>query len=131
MPSSRTSSVPATGKKACRRSRRRWNAAALQIAPPPSCKVPWWPAACCDIMTTGGMFVSFRSAWYSMVAVKTRTIRLLRSPSGDEPGLFCVIDRRKEAYYVFREIPCEIGGRGFEVHRLGLGQLYHVRIGEP
>jgi hypothetical protein len=29
------------------------------------------------------------------------------------------------------EIPCEIGGRGFEVHRLGLGELYHVRVGAP
>ena len=28
-----------------------------------------------------------------------------------------------------REIRCDIGGRGFAVHRLGLGHLYHVRVG--
>ena len=32
-------------------------------------------------------------------------------------------------YYVFREIMCDIGGRAFELHRLGLGNLYHVRVG--
>jgi hypothetical protein len=29
------------------------------------------------------------------------------------------------------EVPCEIGGRGFAVHRLGLGTVYHVRVGDP
>ena len=29
------------------------------------------------------------------------------------------------------EIRCEIGGRGFAVHRLGQGELYHVRVGAP
>jgi hypothetical protein len=32
-------------------------------------------------------------------------------------------------FYTLHEIPCDIGGRGFAVHRLGLGNLYHVRIG--
>ncbi|MGL6096779.1 MAG: SWIM zinc finger family protein, partial [Fimbriiglobus sp.] len=31
----------------------------------------------------------------------------------------------------FAELRCEIGGRGFAVHRLGLGTLYHVRVGSP
>lgn len=66
-----------------------------------------------------------------MVSVQTRTVRLLRNPRGDEPGLFEVVDGRKSSFYVFREIPCEIGGRGFVVHRMGLGPLYHVRIGSP
>jgi hypothetical protein len=38
---------------------------------------------------------------------------------------------RQTHYYVFREIACELGGRGFALHRLGLGNLYHVRIGKP
>lgn len=45
--------------------------------------------------------------------------------------MFCVTDRGKASYYTFREIPCEIGGRGFAVHRTGMGNLYHVRIGTP
>jgi hypothetical protein len=63
--------------------------------------------------------------------MKTRTIRLVRRPAADEPGVLCIADGKKAAFYVFREIPTEIGGRGFEVHRLGLGELYHVRVGAP
>jgi hypothetical protein len=59
-----------------------------------------------------------------------RSIRLVRSPIGDGDGVFCLSAGRGSAFYVFREIPCSIGGRGFAVHRLGLGQLYHVRIGK-
>lgn len=62
---------------------------------------------------------------------KKRTIRLIRSPRIDGLGIFCVTDGHSAVNYVFREIPCDIGGRGFVVHRLGLGQLYHVRIGKP
>jgi hypothetical protein len=58
-----------------------------------------------------------------------RSIRLVRSPDEDGVGVFCVIARKKTTFYTFREIPCQIGGRGFAVHRLGVGQLYHVRIG--
>lgn len=57
-----------------------------------------------------------------------RTIRLVRTPSPDAPGVFLIADGRKTAWYAFRELPCEIGGRGFAVHRLGLGTLYHVRV---
>jgi hypothetical protein len=60
-----------------------------------------------------------------------RTIRLVRSPSADGVGVFCVSVGEKSAFYALREIPCEIGGRGFAVHRLGLGELYHVRVGAP
>jgi hypothetical protein len=60
-----------------------------------------------------------------------RTIRLVRSPSLDGVGVFCVTVDERSAYYVLHEIPCEIGGRGFAVHRLGMGTLYHVRIGPP
>jgi hypothetical protein len=45
--------------------------------------------------------------------------------------VFCVTVDDRSAYYVLHEIPCEIGGRGFAVHRLGMGTLYHVRIGPP
>jgi hypothetical protein len=58
------------------------------------------------------------------------TITLVRSPSQDAPGVFCVTAGKKTTFYAFQEIPCLIGGRGFAVHRLGLGPLYHVRIGK-
>src|SRR5687768_6441741 len=61
----------------------------------------------------------------------TRTIRLVRSPEADGVGVFCVTVGASTAYYTCREIPCEIGGRGFAVHRTGLGTLYHVRVGGP
>ena len=60
-------------------------------------------------------------------AAPTRTIRLLRPPV-DGVGVFRVTAGRTTALYAVREIPCEIGGRGFAVHRLGLGELYHVRV---
>ena len=59
-----------------------------------------------------------------------RSIRLVRSPSADGVGVVCITMPRETANYTFVEIPCEIGGRGFAVHRLGLGNLYHVRIGQ-
>lgn len=59
-----------------------------------------------------------------------RAIRLLRSPSADGVGVFLITAGRRTDLYTFCEIPCEIGGRGFAVHKLGLGTLYHVRVGE-
>jgi hypothetical protein len=60
-----------------------------------------------------------------------RSIRLIRAPTLDGVGVFSVSIGRQTAYYTLREIPCDIGGRGFAVHRLGLGNLYHVRVGDP
>jgi hypothetical protein len=59
----------------------------------------------------------------------SRTIRLVRSPSVDGVGVFCISAGPRASFYTFHEIPCTIGGRGFAVHKLGLGTLYHVRIG--
>jgi hypothetical protein len=64
------------------------------------------------------------------VSSRERTIRLVRSSTVDGVGVFCIHDRRRSTFYTFHEIPCAIGGRGFAVHKLGLGQLYHVRIGK-
>ena len=50
---------------------------------------------------------------------KSRWIRLVRVPTGDGVGVFCVRDAKTHVFYTFREIPCAIGGRGFAVHRLG------------
>ena len=58
-----------------------------------------------------------------------RTIRLVRPPAGDGVGVFCIAVSRQTQFYVLLEIPCEIGGRGFVVHRLGMGDVYHVRAG--
>jgi hypothetical protein len=60
-----------------------------------------------------------------------RSIRLIRTPEEDGVGVFCITEKNAPIYYTFREIACAIGGRGFAVHRMGLGDLYHVRIGEP
>lgn len=56
-------------------------------------------------------------------------IRLIRAPDADGAGVFCIRADRGLTWYAFREIPCYIGGRGFAMHRLGLGELYHVRVG--
>ena len=59
-----------------------------------------------------------------------RSIRLEIPPDKTGTGVFCLRQDTQLHFYVFREIPCEIGGRGFVVHRLGLGTPYHVRVGE-
>lgn len=61
----------------------------------------------------------------------TRTITLVREPDPRGVGVFCIAVGKQSQFYTFREIPCEIGGRGFAVHRLGQGTLYHVRVGDP
>lgn len=60
-----------------------------------------------------------------------RTIRLVRPPDRDGVAVFSFTAKRGSTYYTLCEIPCDIGGRGFAVHRLGVGPLYHVRIGSP
>lgn len=59
-----------------------------------------------------------------------RSIRLVRPPAAEEPGVFCILDGAVSTFYTFQEVPCDIGGRGFALHRLGLGSLYHVRVGQ-
>ena len=59
-----------------------------------------------------------------------RSIRLVRPPTHDGVGAFCVRTGRETTFYTFCEIACAIGGRGFIVHRLGLGTVYHVRVGD-
>jgi hypothetical protein len=61
----------------------------------------------------------------------SRTIRLVRSPRRDGVGVFSVTAAGRTTFYTLHELLCEIGGRGFAVHRLGLGSLYHVRVGPP
>jgi len=66
-----------------------------------------------------------------MSQIPTRSIRLLRAPTERDLGLLALTAHRKTAFYVFQEIPCPIGGRAFRMHRLGLGDVYHVRVGVP
>ena len=61
----------------------------------------------------------------------SRVIRLYRSLDENGVGVFRIITGGESQFYTLREIPCEIGGRGFAVHRLGMGNLYHVRVGAP
>jgi len=60
-----------------------------------------------------------------------RVIRLVRPPDSRGVGVFAILEKAHTQYYVFKEINCEIGGRGFVVHRMGLATPYHVRIGTP
>jgi len=64
-------------------------------------------------------------------ATRERVIRLERPTTIDGVGVFSVRVGERTTYYTLHEIRCDIGGRGFAVHRLGLGELYHVRVGEP
>ena len=61
----------------------------------------------------------------------TRTISLIRAPDDRGVGVFCILTGKHTQFYTFRAIPCEIGGRGFAIHRLGRGNVYHVRVGQP
>jgi hypothetical protein len=65
------------------------------------------------------------------VKQKTRTVRIEREPNADGIGIFRIEIDDECQFYTFCGIRCEIGGRGFAVHRLGQGELYHVRVGEP
>ena len=60
-----------------------------------------------------------------------RAIRLIRAPDAFGVGVFAITQRQDTQFYAFKEIPCDIGGRGFVVHRLGLANVYHVRVGTP
>lgn len=60
-----------------------------------------------------------------------RTIRLLRRPTADRVGVFWIRVGDELALYPFHEIRCDIGGRGFAVHRWGTRRWYHVRVGVP
>jgi hypothetical protein len=62
---------------------------------------------------------------------KGRTVRLARSPDANGVGVLCIEGDKLAQFYTFREIRCDIGGRGFALHRLGQGELYHVRVGAP
>ncbi len=62
---------------------------------------------------------------------KPRVIRLFRAPDSFGVGVFAITDKGHSQYYVFKEIVCDIGGRGFTVHRIGLANVYDVRVGNP
>jgi hypothetical protein len=42
-----------------------------------------------------------------------------------------IFNAQQGGIYAAHEIRCDIGGRGFHVHRIGTGRTYHVRIGAP
>ena len=67
-------------------------------------------------------------------ASPSRSIALVRPPTPSRVGgvgVFRITARGKAHFYTFVELRCDLGGRGFAVHRLGLGNLYHVRVGQP
>ena len=66
-----------------------------------------------------------------MADLPPRLIRLIRRPDEFGVGVFSITKDHRTHFYVFKEIRSDIGGRGFAVHRLGLANLYHVRVGTP
>ena len=66
-------------------------------------------------------------------AGSARTITLLTAPSAATRGVgvFRITVGRQSWFYTFCELRCDIGGRGFALHKTGLGTLYHVRVGAP
>jgi hypothetical protein len=60
-----------------------------------------------------------------------RFVRLMQLPDDRGVGVFCIVQGKHAHWYTFCEIRCDIGGRGFVVHKLGLGEIYHVRVGDP
>lgn len=58
-----------------------------------------------------------------------RGVRLVRGPA-DGVAVVCVTVGKDSTFYTVRELLCEIGGRGFAMHKLGMGALYHVRVGD-
>lgn len=66
-----------------------------------------------------------------MARERRRSITLVSPPDGAGIAVLRLALGDEVGYYTLREIPCEIGGRGFAMHRTGLGTLYHVRVGEP
>lgn len=60
-----------------------------------------------------------------------RTIRLEQAPDSRGVGVFSISEKSKQHWYAYREIPSEIGGRGFIVHKLGFAPAYCVLVGEP
>jgi hypothetical protein len=58
-------------------------------------------------------------------------VRIVRPPDADGVGVLGIESGGACQFYTFLEVRCEIGGRGFAVHRLGQGDLYHLRVGPP
>ncbi|HEY2787614.1 MAG TPA: hypothetical protein VGJ05_21840 [Fimbriiglobus sp.] len=60
-----------------------------------------------------------------------RSIAVVRPMGPDGVVVVRITAGKKSAFYAVKELPCEIDGRGFAMHRLGVSPLYHVRIGKP
>ncbi len=60
-----------------------------------------------------------------------RTLFVVRDHRGDRPGVMRITAEGVSTYYRYREIPCEIGGKGFEVWRFAASEPYYVRVGTP
>lgn len=61
---------------------------------------------------------------------EVKSVKMIKAPvSRGMPGVFAFRAGKRTTFYLFREISCDIGGRGWEVYRLTSQVAYHVRTG--
>jgi hypothetical protein len=61
----------------------------------------------------------------------SRLIGWLTPPTADAPGVLRIVKDHNETRYEAQEIPCDLGGRAFELSKLDgadLGEVYHVLL---
>ena len=66
-----------------------------------------------------------------MADAPKRLVRLMRPPDESGIGVLALTRGKKTHFYAFKEVPSQIGGRAFALHRLDADEVYHVRIGHP
>jgi hypothetical protein len=59
-----------------------------------------------------------------------RHVAVVKKSEGGEAGVLRVKAGRRLTYYLYREIPCDVGGRGWEVWRLTASEPYNCRTGD-
>jgi hypothetical protein len=65
-----------------------------------------------------------------MDAKPQRTISIVRPLDINGVGVIRIDAHGRTTLYTIKEIRCDIGGRGFAIHRIGLGNLFHTRVGQ-
>ena len=58
-----------------------------------------------------------------------RTVTVVKKSQLGLPGVLKITARKRSTLYLYREIDCETGGRGWEVWRLTAAEVYNCRTG--